>query len=1013
MATGEYDVFLSHAWADGDRPQQIAEALTQAGLRVWFDAAEIADFSSITRAVTEGLANSKALLAYYSATYPLRRACQWELTAAFLAAQSEGDPRRRVLVVNPESGPAHIHPIALRDAKFLQAPTSDGEMERLVEAIVDQVGQLTTPLADIQPLTAPNWYGIKPVGSTRFVGRLKEMWEIHSLLHAGDVAQITGAVSATGGIGQVQGLGGVGKSLLAEEYALHFGAAYPGGVFWLRAYGNDDANAALGPEERDALRSDQVRGIAERLGINAQGLTTDQVEGALAHTIGSEGKCCLWVVDDAPNGMEPDALRRWFAPHALARTLITTRSHEYGSLARGIDLSVLTPDEAHQLLTSRRPPAGEAEDNEARLLAEDLGRHALALDVTASALVSYGSDEPYHKFREELASRDDDALELATELADALPNGHERSIAQTMLRSIRHLGDAALDFLRLASVLAVAPIPASLVKAVFEKADGLDPGRAEQRQRKAFYEVTKASLAEIAGEKGEARTVHTLVSRAVRFHERAQSSRTQAVRSAAVEALTSETAQAAEDPRLHKQIELHVAHARQLVSIPSTMNEALLADWVARYDFKRGAYASARTSLEREFQFRRAHRGPEHPDTLTVMNNLAETLRAQGELSGARMLHEGALEIGRRELGVEHPNTLASMGSLGMTLRAQGDLPGARVLEEEVLAIRRRVQGPEHRNTLTAMNNLAATLQAEGDLRGARRLHEEALAIRRRVLGPEHPDTLRSMNNLAEILQAQGDLAGARKLQGRTLELKRSLLGPEHPDTLTSMSNLAATLEAQGDLFGARKLQEEVLEVRRHVLGLEHPDTLTSMNNLAETLRIHGDLAGARKLQEEVLKISRRVRGPEHPSTLTSMNNLGLTLRAQGDSRGARRLHEDTLALRRRVLGPEHPDTLSSMNNLAITLQDQGDLAGVRKLQEETLLLIGRVLGPEHPHTSISAWNLFLTLYSLGEAAAARGVLNRNLLWLLDRDPATLGANQRNIREHVAQTVKDDSRGAK
>jgi hypothetical protein len=47
----EYDVFLSHAWADGDRPREIAEALEGAGLRVWFDAAEIADFEGITRAV--------------------------------------------------------------------------------------------------------------------------------------------------------------------------------------------------------------------------------------------------------------------------------------------------------------------------------------------------------------------------------------------------------------------------------------------------------------------------------------------------------------------------------------------------------------------------------------------------------------------------------------------------------------------------------------------------------------------------------------------------------------------------------------------------------------------------------------------------------------------------------------------------------------------------------------------------------------------------------------------------
>ena len=140
MAAAEYDIFLSHAWADGERPQQIADALTKAGLRVWFDAAEINDFASITRAVTEGLAKSKALLAYYSKTYPLRRACQWELTAAFLAAQTEGDPRRRVLVINPEEGADHIHPIELRDAKFRNAPNTDGEMEQLVQAIVKHVG---------------------------------------------------------------------------------------------------------------------------------------------------------------------------------------------------------------------------------------------------------------------------------------------------------------------------------------------------------------------------------------------------------------------------------------------------------------------------------------------------------------------------------------------------------------------------------------------------------------------------------------------------------------------------------------------------------------------------------------------------------------------------------------------------------------------------------------------------------------------------------------------------------
>ena len=180
---------------------------------------------------------------------------------------------------------------------------------------------------------------------------------------------------------------------------------------------------------------------------------------------------------------------------------------------------------------------------------------------------------------------DKDALALAETLADALPNGHEKSIAQTMLRSIRGLGAEGLDFLRLASVLAVAPIPASLVTAVFEEADKLSHEDAEERASLAFKQVTSASLAEIAGENQDARSVHTLVSRAVRFHEKSAPERTQALRAAAVEALTSEIAKAAEDPRLHKQIEFHVAHARQVVAMPENVPEADLVVWVARYDY--------------------------------------------------------------------------------------------------------------------------------------------------------------------------------------------------------------------------------------------------------------------------------------------------------------------------------------------------------------------------------------------------------------------------------------------
>ena len=71
------------------------------------------------------------------------------------------------------------------------------------------------------------------------------------------------------------------------------------------------------------------------------------------------------------------------------------------------------------------------------------------------------------------------------------------------------------------------------------------------------------------------------------------------------------------------------------------------ATWRARGRCRSRCWRSSRRVL-----------GDEHPDTLTSMSNLAETLRAQGDLAGARALQERGAGGRRRVLGEEHPDTL-------------------------------------------------------------------------------------------------------------------------------------------------------------------------------------------------------------------------------------------------------------------------------------------------------------------------------------------------------------------
>ena len=240
-----YDLFVSYRRKDSDWVLPLVEKLRRAhGLRIWLDQSDIESFESSTAAIANGLANSRAMLAWYSATYPESRPCQWELTNGFLAAARHGAPAERVLVVNPEPGNAHIHPLELRDQNFQSVVgTAPQQLDPAARAIAQHLRTLgPTTLGESRRLAGPHWYGRSPVSSNRFVGRLAALWRIHSGLHGiehGIVARESVPVV------QVRGLGGLGKSLLAEEYALRFGAAFPAGVFWLQAPGLGGTEARL------------------------------------------------------------------------------------------------------------------------------------------------------------------------------------------------------------------------------------------------------------------------------------------------------------------------------------------------------------------------------------------------------------------------------------------------------------------------------------------------------------------------------------------------------------------------------------------------------------------------------------------------------------------------------------------------------------------------------------------------------------------------------------------------
>ncbi|MCT7351275.1 toll/interleukin-1 receptor domain-containing protein [Streptomyces sp. 15-116A] len=504
----EWDVFISYSRADADKVSALVSALQARDLRVFVDDTAVDDFASITATITEALAHSRILLALYSADYPQRRACQWELTYAYLTGQREGDPRRRTLVLNPEPASDHVHPVELRDARHWPWPTTPEGLDRLAARVADHVGTVTTFMGDAADTPVVPWLPAPArTGSFRFTGRLPEQWRLHTALHrhrAPLVAQTGGGRGA-----QLRGMPGLGKSLLAQEYALHFSSAFPGGVFWFDLHPYEGQPA-------EAMRSyaEQVSTVLAALRVTA---STPSLPGLLSHlavALGERNLPCLWVVDGVPDGLTADQLALLRGPHLLTATLITTRSLRYTAFAECLDMAPLSDADGYHLLTSRRVPDDELEHAAALALVRDVGGHPEALDLLAD-LAATGS---FVDVRNRLHAHGPDVLATRRPVPGTSAPAR-RPLATALLPRPLSGADPADDVLRLLALACPAPLSQTALENVLSSIGPYDPWDVGALVSEAVEALRGSGALRHEPLRDRSWTVHPLLARAVQRHD--------------------------------------------------------------------------------------------------------------------------------------------------------------------------------------------------------------------------------------------------------------------------------------------------------------------------------------------------------------------------------------------------------------------------------------------------------------------------------------------------------------
>ncbi|MFE0133960.1 FxSxx-COOH system tetratricopeptide repeat protein [Streptomyces sp. NPDC059037] len=818
----------------------------------------------------------------------------------------------------------------------------------------------TTPQQTVEGdrTSQPRVWGNLPPRNPNFTGRTELLELLGERLREGTTTVLPEAI---------HGMGGVGKTQLAIEYAYRHQGEYDI-VWWI-------------PSERPGQIGQALVELAGRLGLETS--TEANIAGPAVREALREGRPFsrwLLIFDNADN---PEQVRHYFPTGGNGTILVTSRNRRWGLVGGSLEVDVFTREESKELLRHSGPPL---QDEEADQLAEALGDLPLALEQAAAWRAETGM--PASEYLRLFENKRTELLEVAP------PPDYQLPVAAAWNVSLDHLetrSPSALRLLQLCSYFAPDPISRSIFSglgnsSIFPELDATlnDP----MRLARAIREVNRYSLARI-DHRTNSIEMHRLVQLVLnnRMTPEEQSRMRHGAHTLLAAADPKAPNAAANWPR-YAELYGHVIASDAIKSDQPWVRQLVMN--IARYlyywgdhevslDFSEQAWETWQTVFGEEDQQtllmgqwlcyiywvlgrhreavdlvaklkeiyeRTAPEGREdtREDALAAINLEAAVRRVEGEFAAGAQLDATVYERARVAFGEEDPTTLEAAHNLGTSLRQAGEFRKALELDEHTLALRLRVLGQDHQRTLMTESNVAIDVRETGDYVGARARQQAVLDAYRDVFGRGNPATIGTVRQLSEACRKAGDHTQALELATEAYSKFTRRYGDTHPSSLIAALTLSVALRQNGDLNAARERGVKACQEYRNVFAPQHPHVLAADVDLAVTLRLLGQPEEARRLDEAALSSLTERLGQSHPIVLATAINLASDLAALGNHREARAIGRQTLELCRAVLGDDHPTTLACAGNLAMDLIELGEEAEGTPLRADTLARMERVL---------------------------------------------------------------------
>jgi len=770
-----------------------------------------------------------------------------------------------------------------------------------------------------------------------FTGREDILKNLHNTLITGKTAALTQSQA-------ISGLGGIGKTQTAVEYAYRYGSKYQA-VLWAKA------------DTREVLISEFVS-IADLLDL------PEKNEQDQNHVVSAVKRWLLnhpgWLLI-LDNVEDLEAIDEFVPAAPQGHVLLTTRAQATGT-ANCVDVLKMEAEEGALFLLRRskniKPDAmleevSASDRARAREISEAMDGLPLALDQAGAYIeeTKCGLTRYLELYQERCA----DLLKRRGRFA----KDHPEPVTTTFslaFEKVEKANPAAAELLRLCAFLHHDDILEEIVtEGASELGPILQPVATDSIQlEETIAELLKYSLVRRDSD-AKALSVHRLVQAVIKDEMDEETQRIWAectVRTIAH--IFPDTEQFSTWQRCKRYL-MHALVCTELIRLWKMFFVAAsyLVNQVGYYiQHAYAQYAEATSLYILALTIDMEILDSEHPKLALDFNNLAEAYRAQGKYVEAEPLYRLALDIYILNFGYNHPKVAITLNNLGVFYDEQAKYNQAESFHKQALAIRKQTLTQDDIDIATSLNNLAEVYREQAKYDQAEPLYIEALTTLKKTLGPTHPNVATTLNNLAELYNAQKMYDKAEQLHLESLAIAEQTLGPDHPDVAGSLNNLAGLYSDQGRYDEAEPLLQRALLIYRQTLGEEHFYVAQILHNLGWLYYSQSKHNQAETLYLQAQTVYEQNSEIEYPHMAQNLYHLALLYYSQGKYDKAEPLHIQLQTIEERILGPEHPYAARNLHNMAMIYFLQGRYDKAEQLFQRALEVFDNAAGPEHLHTA-------------------------------------------------------------